>query len=180
MNKKLKIIISWCLVIIWMGIIFNFSNMDTNESNTKSKNTIEKVVDTTIDTSNKIGITKEEIDNDKKEDLTEKLNKPLRKCMHASVYFVLALLLLNAFNILKKNIPHKYLIVIIICFLYACTDEYHQTFVNGRTGQFKDVLIDTTGSIIALIIYNIIIYSINKRKNKHIELDKKVTLNKNN
>lgn len=171
MNNKITIIISMCLVIIWMVIIFNFSNMDTNESNTKSKDTIEKVVNTTINTSNKIGITKEEVNEDKIKEITEKLNKPLRKCMHASIYLVLALLLLNIFNITKKNITHKYLIIIIICFVYACTDEYHQTFVSGRTGQFIDVLIDTSGSIIGLLIYNII----NKLVGKH----KKNNLNKN-
>ena len=65
MNNKIKVIISWGLVILWMGFIFNFSNMDTNESNTKSKDTIEKVVDTTIDTSSKIGITKDDVSDDK-------------------------------------------------------------------------------------------------------------------
>ena len=30
-------------------------------------------------------------------------------------------------------------------FLYACSDEYHQTFVEGRIGQFSDVLIDMVG-----------------------------------
>ena len=36
------------------------------------------------------------------------------------------------------------------------TDEIHQTFVVGRTGLYKDVLIDTLGAIVGCII--IIIY----------------------
>ena len=164
MNNKIKVIISWWLVILWMGIIFNFSNMDTNESNTKSKDTIEKVVDTTIDTSNKIGITKDDVSDDKIEDIALILNKPLIKCMHATEYLVLSLLLIMALNVNKKKISHEYLIVIIICFIYACTDEYHQLFINGRTGQFTDVLIDTFGSIVGIIIYNIISKLIYKNK----------------
>ena len=164
MNNKIKVIISWGLVILWMGIIFNFSNMDTDESNTKSKDTIEKVVDTTIDTSNKIGITKDDVSDDKIEGIVSILNKPLRKCMHAAEYLVLSLLLIIALNVSKKKIFYKYLIAIIICFIYACTDEYHQLFISGRTGQFTDVLIDTFGAIVGIIIYNIMSNLIRKYK----------------
>ena len=31
-------------------------------------------------------------------------------------------------------------------FLYACTDEFHQLFTGGRSGEFKDVCIDTGGA----------------------------------
>ena len=164
MNNKIKVIISWGLVILWMGIIFNFSNMDTDESNTKSKDTIEKVVDTTIDTSNKIGITKDDVSDDKIEGIVSILNKPIRKCMHSAEYLVLSLLLIIALNVSKKKIFYKYLIAIIICFIYACTDEYHQLFISGRTGQFTDVLIDTFGAIVGIIIYNIMSNLIRKYK----------------
>ena len=62
MNKNLiKIFLSWILVFIWMIVIFNLSNMNNEESNTQSKDILDKVVDTTIDTSNKIGIITETI-----------------------------------------------------------------------------------------------------------------------
>ena len=75
---------------------------------------------------------------------------PLRKVAHASEYLVFALLIINALK--QSNIKKTYIITIIICFLYACTDEYHQTFIDGRTGQFVDVLIDTSGSIIGCLL----------------------------
>lgn len=34
---------------------------------------------------------------------------------------------------------------LMICFLYACSDEFHQRFVDGRTGCMKDVLYDFVG-----------------------------------
>jgi VanZ family protein len=42
---------------------------------------------------------------------------------------------------------------LLICYLYALSDEFHQLFVIGRSGEFKDVIIDTLGSILAIIIF---------------------------
>lgn len=39
---------------------------------------------------------------------------------------------------------------------YAVTDEVHQIFVDGRSCQFTDWLIDTAGAITGLIIFLII------------------------
>jgi VanZ family protein len=41
---------------------------------------------------------------------------------------------------------------LLIVFLYACSDEYHQSFVPGRTALFSDVCIDTAGGTIGLFI----------------------------
>lgn len=97
----------------------------------------------------------------------EKWNYPLRKVAHASEYFVFTILILVVLKNSGVSGVKMYVIASIICFIYSCTDEYHQTFVNGRTGQFSDVLIDTLGGFISCIIYNIII-KINKCKKKHI------------
>ena len=40
--------------------------------------------------------------------------------------------------------------------LYACTDEIHQLFIQGRAGQLKDVLIDTIGSLTGIYIYKVV------------------------
>jgi VanZ family protein len=34
---------------------------------------------------------------------------------------------------------------------YAVSDEFHQTFVPGRNGWWVDVLIDTTGALLAIL-----------------------------
>jgi VanZ family protein len=36
-----------------------------------------------------------------------------------------------------------------LSFAYACSDEYHQTFVDGRTGKALDVGIDSVGIALA-------------------------------
>ena len=171
--KKRKLIISWLLVIIWMGVIFYLSNMNTTESNTKSKNTITEVIEKTVSTTNKAGITNKHPSEKKKQLVTELLNKPLRKGAHASVYFILSILLLHAILVTNKN-KHKnllvsFLITLLICFLYACSDEYHQTYIKGRTGQFSDVLIDTSGSFVGASISSLSYILVRKRKRKKKE-----------
>ncbi len=39
-----------------------------------------------------------------------------------------------------------------ISLAYACTDEFHQTFVRGREGTPRDVLIDAIGMAIAVLL----------------------------
>ena len=36
---------------------------------------------------------------------------------------------------------------------YAISDEFHQTFVDGRQGSPRDVLIDSAGVLIAALLY---------------------------
>lgn len=39
---------------------------------------------------------------------------------------------------------------VLICFLYACSDEYHQNFVPGRSGSLNDVALDTLAALAAI------------------------------
>lgn len=153
-SKKLIIICSWLLVIIWMIAIFWLSNMDGNLSRYRSIKTINKVIESTVETTNKVGITDKHPSVEKVNDVSKKLNYPLRKIMHMGEYLILSLLLLNALYQSGVRGYKLYLLSIIICFMYACSDEYHQLFV-GRTGQFSDVLIDTCGSLIGNCLYSI-------------------------
>lgn len=139
------------LIIIWMLVIFIFSSMPGEESNNKSMGTINNAIEKTIEVTNHSGITNKHPSEDKKEKIIELLNKPLRKCMHSSVYFVLSILIGYEMYLFKFSIKKLALISIICCFIYACTDELHQLFVQGRSGQFSDVLIDTFGAIIGCI-----------------------------
>ena len=165
-KKKWKVIFSSLLVILWMGIVFCFSDMDTYQSNTRSKGTINHVITATVATTNKIGITNKHPSEERVNQIVELLNLPLRKCMHASIYFGLMLLLLNVFKMGDIKLKKAVIFSFIICFLYACGDEYHQTFILGRTGQFSDVIIDMFGASIGMIFY-LSCYQLLKFKKKH-------------
>lgn len=66
------------------------------------------------------------------------------KSLHVLEYSLLAILLF--FAILKNKQT------IIFAYLYAFSDEVHQTFVVGRSGRLKDTLFDLLGIIIGLLI----------------------------
>ena len=95
-----------------------------------------------------------------------KYDQKIRKIAHVTEFAILNIFFINLIYQLKEKFKLKYLIIsIILTFIYACTDEIHQIFVQGRTSSFIDVLIDTTGAITtSLIIY--IIYKINFHKTK--------------
>ena len=71
---------------------------------------------------------------------------------------ILAFLIYKTIVHIEKSLVKSF----IFTFLYACTDEFHQLFIAGRAGQFRDVCIDSTGALIMILI----IYIINKRKTK--------------
>lgn len=142
MNKNLYKIISFCLVIIWMIVIFMLSEMNGIESTNKSKSVISKIITVfnhKIENTNSNNVSSvndvnsEIIAQQNEEQIVNNANVSFRKFMHSSVYFVLALLVcnfINTFNIERKYI--KYYLTLIFVFLYACTDEYHQLFVKRK------------------------------------------------
>ena len=81
--------------MLWAGVIFFMSSMDTNESNNKSKNTINEVVEKTVEATNELGITDKQPSQKQKEKVTDELNYPLRKVAHASEYFIFTILILE-------------------------------------------------------------------------------------
>lgn len=87
----------------------------------------------------------------------------VRKAAHMSEYGVLLLSFVYGFYKNKLSLNKVYLYSLLCTFLYACSDELHQYFVGGRAGQFKDVLIDTSGGIIMLIIIATL-FHINKKR----------------
>ena len=73
----------------------------------------------------------------------------LRKLAHVTEYAVLTFLWWRALRGLGAGRP--LLAAIAVSFGYACTDEFHQTFVDGRRGTPVDVLIDSIGIAIAAL-----------------------------
>lgn len=69
----------------------------------------------------------------------------IRKAAHFSVFALLGLLLVYAWN---ANKPFRnFFPAVLISFLYACSDEFHQGLTPGRTPLVQDVFIDTAGAI---------------------------------
>ena len=135
--KWLKLI----LVILWMIVIFSFSNQKADDSSKLSDGLILKTVRIIEKITNK-----EYSD----EEILEKFVKPVRKIAHFTIYLILGVLVY--LYIKEFNISNKFIISLLICILYAVSDEIHQLFIVGRSGRILDVLIDSLGSLTGIFI----------------------------
>lgn len=75
----------------------------------------------------------------------------IRKLAHFSEYFILFILTYVCFKEYKIN--NLLLISLLFCLLAASFDEIHQLFIEGRSGQVRDVLIDFFGSLTSSLFY---------------------------
>lgn len=142
MNKKKRKLF---MLILWMIIIFIFSQMPGNVSDENSKFVIYIFNLLGLNLNSAFG---------------SLANFIVRKGAHFTEYFILYMLFLNVYK--DKFHWTRALIFSLVCvFLYACTDEFHQSFVPGRGPAFRDVLIDTSGGLVALTVRYI--YSIIKK-----------------
>jgi VanZ family protein len=86
----------------------------------------------------------------------EKIHHVMRKCAHLTEYAILAGLLWRALHLSKNNLPSwswpKVGGTLLLVFIFAATDEFHQSFVPTRTPLVSDVFIDTTGGVIGLLV----------------------------
>ncbi len=79
----------------------------------------------------------------------------LRKYAHMGEYMLLLLSSCGFFReLFLEQRPLKTLVAGAgFCFVYACTDEWHQLYVSGRAGQFSDVMIDMVGVAVGLLLF---------------------------
>ena len=90
----------------------------------------------------------------------------VRKAAHMTEYFLLTLSLqlpLTAWFSNSLTPKLRILIGFAATVLFAALDEFHQTFVPGRSGNFTDVCIDSTGALIASLCL-LLFYSIHQKK----------------
>lgn len=78
----------------------------------------------------------------------------VRKGAHVVAYFILGILVYNALR--RTRLPWQQpgvgVVAGTVCLLYACSDELHQTFVPGRSGEVRDVLLDSTAAVVGIIL----------------------------
>lgn len=134
-------IIAWLAVLLWMVLIFNLSSQVAEQSNELSTGITEVIVQTVQKIAPGV-----EFD-------IRSLNNILRKNAHFFAYLMLGILLLNAFRRSAVKGCRSIGLALGICVLYAISDELHQLFVPGRGCQFRDVIIDSAGAAVGLLLY---------------------------
>jgi hypothetical protein len=170
-NKKLKLIkliLTAALMLAVMITIFCFSGQDGEQSSEVSNSVGEVIVDI-------LGVEVPEGETPSSVPIVAGLN--IRKCAHVTLYMLLGF---TAFWFVQSAVTFKRkdsLLTIavttvgaaIIAFAYACFDEWHQSWVGGRTAAFHDVGIDSIGyamSIALCILISLVWYVIQRRKSK--------------
>ena len=150
---KTKNYINILFIIVWMLVIFNFSNQQGTSSSGLSDRITIKIAQI---------ITQNKLTEDEKEQIINKYSFIIRKTAHFIVYFILGFLTIILTTDLYSYNKKTFLFTLLFNFLYASTDEIHQLFINGRNGSFLDVLLDTTGALTAISLVFLINY-INRR-----------------
>ena len=131
------------LLVLWMGFIFSMSSENAEKSSNTSGQTIKVVLSTVPEF--------EKQPEEVKVNIIEELQFIVRKSAHFIGYMILGILA-SGLILYYGNINKKYLLAFLICVIYAISDEIHQLFVPGRSGQVRDVLIDSAGSLLGIIL----------------------------
>ena len=143
---------SYIAVVLWMGLIFFFSSEPADDSKELSTGVTEVILSVV-----------EAVSPDS--DLfMENLHHFVRKNAHFFIYFVLGMLVRRALRLSEIRGKKGNVLALAICIVYAISDELHQLFVPGRGAQVKDVVIDSTGALVGIIIYSSIRWIGRKRK----------------
>ena len=139
-------VIWFILVIIWMSVIFSFSAKEAEESTEESTNFGRIVCSIFVP-----GY--DNLTDDEQYELAKDIEYPIRKCAHAAEYMLLGLLLAGALYVSSNSKMWNVLLPFCIGSVYSVTDELHQFFVPGRSCRFTDILIDSFGIIVGVVIY---------------------------
>lgn len=136
MKRLRNRILSLLLVVLWCGLIFGASAQNGKESGALSGMIVDLVM-------RLWGLSSDRIH--------DVLTLLVRKGAHMSEYAILLLLLLwllSSWTSLRG--VGLYSLSLGIAVIFAASDEYHQTFVDGRAGSVRDVVIDSCGAVLML------------------------------
>ena len=115
----------WLPVIVWGALIFTLSTSTFSAANTA------KIIDPLLRLLIP-GITASSVDVG---------HMLVRKAAHFTEYGILFWLLV------RGPMAERPYLALMLCVLYALTDEGHQVFVPGRTASLYDVALDSTGAL---------------------------------
>ena len=92
--------------------------------------------------------------------ICDSLRTIVRKSAHFSIYAMLGISFVISlhFNFRFKLKRQLLLLSQVFSSAYAITDELHQLFISGRSGNFTDVLLDSFGAFFGVIIVYILFF----------------------
>lgn len=135
--------VSWIAAFSWMAVIFYLSHQPGSASGDLSSGIVAVL----------LGFIEQVAPNWEFD--VESFHTFVRKNAHFIAYFLLALLSLNAWRSTGFRGLTQLILGFGLCILFAVTDEIHQLFISGRSGEARDVLIDSAGAGLGVAVYSI-------------------------
>ena len=138
MRKMIK----YCTVVLWMGLIsfLSFQNGDVSTVTSSGVSWMIYHFIKTLIPSISISV----------DDFVLQYMPFIRKMAHFGEFLILGVLIFLLIIEYKTKRPH--ILSIVICFVYAIFDEIHQYFVPNRYCSLKDIMIDTSGAIVGILL----------------------------
>ncbi|HLS36244.1 MAG TPA: VanZ family protein [Bacillota bacterium] len=141
-RKSIHRVLAWSIALFWMGVIFYLSHQPGEASSELSSGIVKFVVEVLS-----FAIPKGLIE-------IKTLHLFVRKFAHFFAYFLLGVFILHAVLIDRSMTFRTALFVYLFTILYAISDEVHQLFIPGRSGEVRDVIIDSFGSATGISLYS--------------------------
>jgi len=145
-GSRLVMISSWIVVVLWIVLIFTLSVQTSEQSAGLSTMVTEIIVKAVL------WVVPMDTDVRASDAIVAQFHNIIRKFAHGGLYFVLGVLVINSYMKTGTKGFKAYIYALIFCVVYAVTDEVHQTFVVGRSGQISDIIIDTFGAIVGISV----------------------------
>ena len=152
-TKKIIRIVFGVFVILWCVLIFSFSAQPAEVSSETSGHFSRWLAGIFVK-----GFTN--LDGTAQQEMIENMQFAIRKSAHFCIYLVLGFLV--SIFLFDFKLKKRYIFCQLFCSLYAISDEIHQLFVSGRSGQVRDVLIDSCGAFLGINIAIFICFIIKK------------------
>ncbi len=142
--------LSFLPAIFLMYVIFSFSGQDGETSSALSYRVSYQLVETGDRILN-LGLEQERIAH-----IAGRIEWVVRKLAHVAEYFLLAIAVAFPFYVYGIRGIALMIVAGFLCLAFAGTDEYHQSFVDGRSPGVRDVAIDAFGIFWGILLVRII------------------------
>jgi len=154
-------IILWAAVVIWMAVIFSLSGQVAVKSASLSGSTVRVVIENTQPGFHKLPVAEQN-------SIVESYQHLARKTAHMLAYLLLGVLCMSALYQYSMRRGARFVAAFAVCVGYAGTDELHQLFISGRSGQISDVCIDACGVVIGICAVMLVHWIWRKTKKKYV------------
>ena len=152
-KKSKSVLLAYGLLIAWALVIFYLSSEGSDASSGRSDVIVQTVQSWGVATTG-----------------TDFMTFLVRKSAHIIAYFIFGGLAYNVIRHYKLPVRRALLASGAIVLVYALSDEFHQLFVPGRSGELRDVVIDTAAGVMGVCLAYLI-----HRKYVRIKAKRRVT-----